>query len=84
MNFALPLASGNIVNDLLGCFGLEKESSVYLCTSDKGVIDVMDRQAKCRNTRDQTYDQGAYEILDTVGAEVEVCVCICVGELCQR
>lgn len=33
-------------------------------------------------TRGWTYDQGAHEILDTVGAEVKVWVCV--GKLCQR
>ena len=40
MSGGLPFASGNIVDDLLGCFGLGRGSvSVYLCTciSDKGV-----------------------------------------------
>jgi hypothetical protein len=54
MSGVLPFASGNIVDDLLGCFGLEEGSvSVYLCTcfADKGVVDVIDRREEGRNTR---------------------------------
>lgn len=56
--------------------------SVYLCNSDKGVVDVIDRRGQSCKTGSWTYDQGAHEILDTVAAEIEVWVCV--GELCQR
>jgi len=43
MSGVLRLASDDLFNDLLGCFGLEKEwVSVYLCYLGKGVVDVIE------------------------------------------
>jgi hypothetical protein len=76
----LPFAGGNIADDLLGCFGLIKKwVSVDLCTSGKEAVDVIDRQEKSRENEGRTYDQSAHEILDAIGAEVKVGICI--GEL---
>jgi hypothetical protein len=80
MRGVLPFAGGNVADDLLGCFGLMKErASVDLCTSGKEAVDVIDRQEKSREIEGRTYDQSAHKILDAIGAEVEVGVCI--GEL---
>jgi hypothetical protein len=53
--------------------------SVDLCTSGKEAVDVIDRQEKSRKNEGRTYDQSAHEILDAIGAEVKVGICI--GEL---
>lgn len=80
----LPFAGDNVVNDLCGCFGLEKECVlVDLYVAGKGAVDVIDRQERrgpeLVSWEEGTYDKSADEVLDAVSTEVEVGVCV--GEL---